>query len=560
MIPAQVRLGVVMLCHTELRLAAQMARIWGTSGAAVAIHIDARSPQPEVDAMQASLADLHNVVFSRRSPCEWGMFGMVEATLDASTMLLDRFEDISHVFLVSGACLQLRPMQDLIAFLTAHPGRDFIESVTAVDVGWTVDGLNEERFTLRFPFSFRKQRKMFDRYVALQRRLKWCRKVPDGLVPHLGSQWWCLTRPTVEAILGDPRRHEFDDYFRHVWIPDESYFQTLVRRHSLNIESRSLTLAKFDGQGKPYIFYDDHRQMLEESGCFIARKIWPHAKGLYEYFPRPDVDAPSAAEPQPARLGRLINRAVARRNLGRPGLYMQSRFPLHGRENGQTSAPYSVFYGFTDLFPDFEAWLSDRVEGDVHGHLFAADAVEFKGRVPVGPGALSASPALRDLDTRGFIANLIRMSPRMQMWQHSPRDQQNLNWFMATDPNARVFVITGAWVVPLFQSGMPFDDIRRVGALLQRTEVDQVNALQSVWLKARVQFWSLADFVARPQGALQNVLHGLGSDPALADTLPTMRDLTGMGRFLQRLRNAGLQPQLMGDFSVDETNPQIVEP
>lgn len=558
---AGTRLGIIMLCHNELDLAARMVRHWVAGRAAVAVHVDSRTDQAQVNAMQAGLADLDDVLFSRRRACEWGMFGIVEATQDAATLLLERFNDVTHVMMVSGSCLPLRPVEDLTAFLTRHPGCDFIESVTASDVGWTVDGLNEERFTLHFPFSFRKQRKLFDFHVDLQRRLRVRRRIPDGLVPHLGSQWWCLTRRTLHAILTDPRRAEFDDYFSRVWIADESYFQTLARRHSVNIESRSLTLAKFDGQGKPYIFYDDHREILERSGCFVARKIWPRAQGLYGYFPRPAKEVPSAAEPQPARLGRLINQAVARRNLGRPGLYMQSRFPHQDRENGKTSAPYAVLYGFGDLFPDIEEWLACRVDADVHGHIFAPDMVEFAGRPRVGPGALSTSAALRDLDPRGFLANLIRISPRMQVWQYSPRDNQELNWFMATDPNARIFVVTGAWSVPLHLSGMPFDDIRRIAAILQRRESDMIGILRSVWLKARVRSWTLAELAAAPGDALQTVLAQIGpAGDAVDQNLPASRDLTGMGRFLQRLRNAGLRPRLTGGFPVEETGGKWEKP
>ncbi|AGT10063.1 DUF5927 domain-containing protein [Paracoccus aminophilus] len=547
----RVKLGIAMLCHDGLHIAARMVRIWAKGGAAVSIHIDARARQSEVDQMQAELSDLKEVVFCRRRPCEWGMFGLVEATIDATALLLDRFDHVTHVMLVSGSCLPLRPIADLVAYLSRRPRRDFIESVTAEDVGWTVGGLNEERFTMRFPFSFRRNRKLFDSYVNFQRRFRLRRRIPEGIVPHLGSQWWCLTRQTLSAILTDPRRAEFDNYFAQVWIPDESYFQTLARRHSTQIESRSLTLAKFDGQGKPYIFYDDHKQMLEESGCFVARKIWPRAHGLYSYFPRPILVWPSAAEPQPARLGRLINRAVERRDLGRAGLYMQSRFPLKDRENGKTSRVYAVFHGFSDLFPDFENWLALHVNADVHGHLFAREKVEFAGRREVGPGALSTSAALRDLDQRGFLANLVRITMRLQVFQHSPRDVQTLNWFMATDPNARIFVITGAWAVPLLNSGMPFDDIRRIAAQLQRTEVEQVAILQSVWLKARVRMWDLADFTARPMGGLQSVVQALDGNPEeITEPLET-RDLTGIGRFLQRLRNAGLSPQMTGDFNVD---------
>ena len=51
------------------------------------------------------------------------------------------------------------------------------------------------------------------------------------------------------------------------------------------------------------------------------------------------------------------------------------------------------------------------------------------------------------------------------------------------------------------------------------------------------------------------MLRDLGGDPESAANLPAMRELAGMGRFLQRLRNAGLRPQLMGDFPVTDTLP-----
>ena len=174
--------------------------------------------------------------------------------------------------LASGACLPLRPVQELIDYLADRPRVDFIESATTADVSWTVGGLDHERFTLRFPFSWRKHRKLFDAYVKLQRASGHAPQNPEGLVPHMGSQWWCLTRQTLSAILQDPKRKTYDRYFRHVWIPDESYFQTLARLYSTHIESRSLTLSKFDYQGRPHIFYDDHLQLLRRSDCFVARK------------------------------------------------------------------------------------------------------------------------------------------------------------------------------------------------------------------------------------------------------------------------------------------------
>ncbi|WP_112873303.1 beta-1,6-N-acetylglucosaminyltransferase [Paracoccus endophyticus] len=546
--PAPVRLGVTMLCHDNLELAARMARLWTDGGARIAIHVDAKAPPGAVAGMQAAL-DGTGALYARRRPCEWGTFSLVEATLDAARLLLDNHPDLTHVMAVSGACLPLRPVSELCSFLARHQGRDFIESVTARDVGWTVGGLNEERFTLRFPFSYRRQRRLFDRYVALQRRFKVSRPIPRGLVPHLGSQWWCLTAETLRAILGDPRRPEWDRYFRRVWVPDESYFQTLVRRHSIDVESRSLTLAKFDTQGKPYVFYDDHLPLLVGSRAFVARKIWPGAQALYDHFPVASPGEVADHEPHTDRLEALLDRAADRRLRGRPGLYMQSRFPRKDAENGKTARPYAVIYGFGDLFPGLAEWLEAGTGLTMHRHLLAPDQVEFAQDEAIGPGALSDSAAVRDLDPRGFLTSLIRSSPTEIGFLFSPRDRQSLNWFMATDPNARIHVATGAWIVPMLNSGMPFDDIRRAAALIQRAEIEFLSVLDSVWVKARVSRFNLADVIAQPQVPLRQMVHGLTAvegTPGLP--LPAMRNVAGVVPLLRRLANAGLRPRRMGDL------------
>ena len=143
------------------------------------------------------------------------------------------------------------------------------------------------------------------------------------------------------------------------------------------------------------------------------------------------------------------------------------------------------------------------------------------------------------------------------MFQFSPRDDQQLNWFMGTDPNMRLLVITGAWAVPLLHSGMPFDDVRRAAAILQRRELDFLNILDSVWLKAQVSRWNLAEIGADPLPPLATLLE----TDDLPDGAPAPADLTGMLAFLDRLRNAGLRPRKMGDFRHPERSarPPIIK-
>ncbi len=58
----------------------------------------------------------------------------------------------------------------------------------------------------------------------------------------------------------------------------------------------------------------------------------------------------------------------------------------------------------------------------------------------------------------------------------------------------------------LFYSNANFSDIRREAAKLQRIEAEHLEVLRSVWTKARVRIWTLADFIEN------EILQPLGKD------------------------------------------------
>ena len=58
--------GFIMMCHTALDRAAQVARYWASHGAPVVVHVDARVPAPDFDALGRALADLDTVSFCTR--------------------------------------------------------------------------------------------------------------------------------------------------------------------------------------------------------------------------------------------------------------------------------------------------------------------------------------------------------------------------------------------------------------------------------------------------------------------------------------------------------------
>lgn len=541
--------GFVMLVHDPLDRAAEVARHLATHGAPVVIHVDARVPRALFTAFSAQLGDLPQVRFAARRRCRWGTWSIVEATLAGCRQMLAEFPEVGHVFLVCGTALPIRPVSELRGYLARRADTDFIESVTTADVAWTIGGLDRERFTLSFPFAWRSQRKLFDLWVGVQRRTGLLRRIPKGIDPHLGSQWWCLTRGTLERIMSDPEGGPYVRYFRRVWIPDESYFQTVVRRHSRKLESRSLTLAKFDFQGRPHVFYDDHLHLLQQSDRFMARKIWPRADGLYRQF-LSDRPAKPRELADPSILDRVFARALERRTRGRPGLSMQSRFPNDGWENGKSAAPYSIHEGFADLFEDWAGWLGRVSNVRVHGHLFGPERAEFADGQAEFAGALSDIPSLRDYNPVAFLTNLIwNTRGERQCFDFGPADNQRITTFIASDPNAHVSVVSGAWIVPLLRSPS-VADVRKRAAELQATEAAHLDVLRNAQTKARVRIWTLAEFLEAPGDVLRIVQEDLAgpADNALLSP-PRMVDLSGLSGFLQGLRNEGMLPHIVGDLS-----------
>jgi Family of unknown function (DUF5927) len=115
-----------------------------------------------------------------------------------------------------------------------------------------------------------------------------------------------------------------------------------------------------------------------------------------------------------------------------------------------------------------------------------------------------------------------------------------------------VFIISGAFAVPLWRSGRPVSEIRPEAARLQKVEADLLALLDLPETKARVRRWTLAEFVENPAEPLQALVDELNPRaPHRTFELPRLVPLAGFGAFLQDLRNQGMQPVLMGDFPRD---------
>jgi len=277
------RIAFILLCHKDPEAVVKQAQRLTAAGDCMAIHFDARAPRADYDHIREALKDNPNVTFARRRvKCGWGEWSLVQATLETLRAALDAFPRATHFFMLSGDCMAIKSAEYAHDFLDREDV-DYIESQDYFDSDWIKTGWKEERLIYRHLVNERKHKRLFYALFELQKRLGLTRAIPADLQIMIGSQWWCLRRRTVEAVMGfAARRRDVIRFFRTTWIPDETFFQTLVR-HLVpreEIRSRTLTFLMFSDYGMPVTFYNDHYDLLLAQDALFARKISPEAQEL----------------------------------------------------------------------------------------------------------------------------------------------------------------------------------------------------------------------------------------------------------------------------------------
>ena len=319
------KIAFILLCHKDPEAIIDQAERLTAAGDCMAIHFDASADPAAYQRIQDALQDNANVTFARkRVRCGWGEWSLVEATLHAIRAAVEEFPRATHFYMLSGDCMAIKSADYAHDFLDQEDA-DFIESFDFLASDWIKTGMKEDRLIYRHWFNERANKRLFYTSYELQKRFGWTREVPQDLQIMIGSQWWCLRRRTVEWVLdfADARR-DVIRFFRTTWIPDETFFQTLVRHlvPSNEIRSRTLTFLMFTDYGMPVTFYNDHYDLLLSQDFLFARKISPDATDLKARLG--DLYASERLDFQTSNEGRTLFKFLTSR--GRVGRRFAPRF------------------------------------------------------------------------------------------------------------------------------------------------------------------------------------------------------------------------------------------
>jgi len=249
------RIAYLILAHQYPRHLERLVRALSVDDAGIFIHIDAK-----VSRSQFAAVEQHEGVrfIDNRVPVSWGGFSDVQATLNLIHAAVASGESFDYFALLSGTHYPLQSQAALKAYLQGS-GKEFI-SVTRVPneaAEKPIDRFNRFYIDRVYHRRFGLPRAVTTFGARAVNKLKFRRayEAPlGGLVPHAGWQWWLLSAEAIHYVTGFvAARPEVVRFFRHVLLPDESFFQTIMANSPFrNRLARDLTYTHWQSVDAPH--------------------------------------------------------------------------------------------------------------------------------------------------------------------------------------------------------------------------------------------------------------------------------------------------------------------
>jgi len=226
------------------------------------VHVDRKTNTSVYEAMRDGLGNLGGITFLPRHACHWGGFGHVQASLKGIREV-QRGWDPDYVILLSGQDYPIKPNAYVRDFLERGDGRSFFLHFALPTDSWTGGGL------IRF-------RRWHWRYRRLHIWLPLRRTLPAGLRPWGGSAYWILSRSALRTIAEFVEANpSYVRFFRHVDIPDELFFQTILLNspEAERCVDFRLHHTEWSRSPAPAILTKEDYSQLVTSPCLFARKF-----------------------------------------------------------------------------------------------------------------------------------------------------------------------------------------------------------------------------------------------------------------------------------------------
>lgn len=272
------RIAYLILAYHQPGHVADMIGLLDDADARFFVHVD---DKVDIRPFRESIDSPRATFLEDRRTVNWGGWHMIQATLDLLQLARASGSAFDYYQLLSDSCYPIKSRDETVRRIGGD-GANFIAIKQVVDrtspFHWWINQYH-------WPDALLLRRYERHAWYNLGRRLLsrlFPRRVPGGLTPYYGSQWWCLSAACVDHILEFVDRHpDFVRFYRHTRIPDEMFFHTIVGNSAFagsvwppmldqSCAPRHLIYWK---DSRPVVLQEAHCTVLLDSPACFARKF-----------------------------------------------------------------------------------------------------------------------------------------------------------------------------------------------------------------------------------------------------------------------------------------------
>jgi hypothetical protein len=282
-----VNVAYIISAYRLPELLVRLVRRLDGPGTSTFIHVDKKTHDSIYSAMAEPLSARPNVHFLPRHSCYWGDFGHVHATIKGLRALVESGRPFDYVILLTGQDYPLRSNAEIAATLREAAGHVFMDWMPIPNEQWTDGGayridnwhFRVGRKSLSFPGTPFRHALLNAAWSLPARVLSLRRTFPAGLTPYGGSSYWMMPADCARYVDAFTRsRPDFVRFFRHVHVPDEMFFQTIVLNSPFRgrVAASDLRFVDWREDGDhPTVLTSADFERLVQSGALFARKFDP---------------------------------------------------------------------------------------------------------------------------------------------------------------------------------------------------------------------------------------------------------------------------------------------
>lgn len=245
------------------------------------IHIDKKA-EVDFNIIKNIKAD----IIPGRKDIRWGGFSMIEASLALLEYAKVKYSEADYFILISGVDYPIRNSSYLDNLLSEQ--KEYID-IAPIPVPYKP----KERYEYYYFDYDRRNLKFYNPkflFEVFLKKIGFKRNTPFQV--YVGSQWFALTGKCIDYILKAVKEDSrYVKYFRHVLVPDEAFFQTIVA-HSPFVDNvaTSIVYTDWNVPVPPALIGTKHIEFLEKNVGFqteygycrpyFARKFDDDSKGI----------------------------------------------------------------------------------------------------------------------------------------------------------------------------------------------------------------------------------------------------------------------------------------